>query len=700
MPSRLYTRLQLVLLLSLLCGSPLAAAQRTHDIEPEDYFNIGVISSCVVSPDGLYAAYTEGRWIEDLDGRNTDLWVVEFRTRETRRLTFDPASDGNPTWSPDGKHLYFTSSRKRAGEKKPPYNGKRQVWRISPSGGVPQAVTRVEDGIGSYQLSLDGKSLYYTVDNEEFTEDPFQAMRKKYKHLEYGHGVIDSTQIWKLNLTTWYAKKLVDETRVVQAFSVSPDESRIAIITTPDNDLISNEGWSRVDMYDVATEKITVITNDDWRAKHPSPYGWIEGLAWSADSKALAFSISFDGYPSEAFVVDYGVENPSPKMIDRPDKIDIASAAFVWRGDTRELCFIGETRACKHVYGIQGLQDGKQGEMRVLAGGDIAVQAFGLDKAGDDLAVVLDTTKHPPEIYHVGIHAQPGGLHRITTVNPQVDTWKLPQISKLTWKGSDGDEVEGILELPPDYKKGDGPLPLIVELHGGPTSSTLYRFRLWIYGRALMPSKGYALLSPNYHGSTGYGREFMTKLIGRENEIEIPDIMNGVDKLIEMGIADGDRMGVMGWSNGGFLTNAIITHTDRFKAASSGAGVLDMVIQWGAEDTPGHVINYTQGLPWEKPEVYKHSSPVYGLGKVKTPTLIHVGGNDSRCPPAHSRALYRALKFYVDVPTELVVYPGEGHGLRKYKNRRAKMYWDLAWFDKYILEKDEDADGDGAADGE
>jgi dipeptidyl aminopeptidase/acylaminoacyl peptidase len=228
---------------------------------------------------------------------------------------------------------------------------------------------------------------------------------------------------------------------------------------------------------------------------------------------------------------------------------------------------------------------------------------------------------------------------------------------------------------------------MIVELHGGPTAATPYCLQFWIYGRTLLPAKGYALLSPDYRGSTGYGRKFMTDLVGRENDIEVQDILAGVDAMIAQGLADPDKLGVIGWSNGGYLTNCIITWTDRFKAASSGAGILDMVIQWGSEDTPGHVVNYQRGLPWETPDAYRKSSPVFGLAKVKTPTLIHVGGADPRCPPAHSRGLYRALRRYLNVPTELVVYPNEGHGLTTYKNRKAKMEWDLAWFDRHILGK-------------
>jgi len=226
---------------------------------------------------------------------------------------------------------------------------------------------------------------------------------------------------------------------------------------------------------------------------------------------------------------------------------------------------------------------------------------------------------------------------------------------------------------------------MVVAIHGGPTAMSKYRFQFWTYGRTLLPARGYAVLLPNYRGSTGYGDDFVTELVGRENDIDVQDILSGVDAMVERGIADPDRLGVMGWSNGGFLTNCIIARTDRFKAASSGAGVIDQVMQWGIEDTPGHVINFMEGnLPWSDPAEYRAGSPLFNLQKVRTPTLIHVGQNDPRVPAAHSRTLYRGLRYYLKVPTELIVYPGEGHGLTTYTHRKAKMEWDLAWFDRYI----------------
>ena len=262
----------------------------------------------------------------------------------------------------------------------------------------------------------------------------------------------------------------------------------------------------------------------------------------------------------------------------------------------------------------------------------------------------------------------------------------------MTWTSGDGTPVEGILELPPGYQPSDGPLPMIVQIHGGPTSATRFELRFEIYGRTLMASNGYALLSPNYRGSVGYGDAFLTDLIGHENDLDVEDILAGVDAMTGRGVADPDRLGVMGWSNGGFLTNCLITRTDRFKAASSGAGVLEQSMQWATQDTPGHNINFMGGLPWQAPDAYRRASPLFGLGGATTPTLIHVGGDDPRVPPAHSRALYRALHQYLGVPTELVVYPGEEHSLKILNHRTAKMAWDLAWFDTYLAPEVDRAD--------
>lgn len=670
------------LLLSARPGTAADDLERTHDITAEDYFTLAVVTDSVASPDGRFVAYSEERWEPPAEKRNTDLWVAEVATKSVRRLTFDRASDESPRWSADSRFIYFSSNPQRGDEKDPPFNGKTQVWRVSVDGGEPFPITRVKDGVGLFDLSGDGTTLYYTAANE-VVADEWKDLREKHKDLSYGHGVVKFSQVWKLDLTSWRAEKLIDEKRVARAMAVSPSGRHIAMVTTPDDELISNEGWSRVDVYDTATKAIATLTGETWRNNHPTPYGWLDSVRWSGDGKALAFTVSYDGYPPRIYVAEWTGDEASVRELDRPDRVTVVGGTMRWRGPSRDLCFIAEERAKARVWCIAEVRTGKQGSARPLSDADGVVHSCSFPASGDPLVLVMGRTTHMPDIYVVD---GKGGHMRITNTNPQVDTWKLPQISRVAWKGAGGDDVEGVLELPANAESGTR-LPLIVEIHGGPTAATLCELRYSIYGRVLLPAKGYAVLSPNYRGSTGYGDKFMTDLIGRENNIEVTDILTGVDAMIERGIADPERLGVMGWSNGGFLTNCLITHTDRFKAASSGAGVLDMVIQWGTEDTPGHVINYMQGFPWSKPEDYRLSSPLYRLDKVRTPTLIHVGGDDARVPPAHSRALYRALRHYLNVPTELVVYPGEGHGLTTYKNRQAKLDWDLAWFDRYLMNK-------------
>jgi dipeptidyl aminopeptidase/acylaminoacyl peptidase len=279
----------------------------------------------------------------------------------------------------------------------------------------------------------------------------------------------------------------------------------------------------------------------------------------------------------------------------------------------------------------------------------------------------------------------PNYVRIIANPNEHSKEWNLPTIEIVHWQASDGTTIEGVLELPRGHTPTDGPLPMYVNLHGGPTSAETSDLEISMYGRGLLSSDGWAVFSPNYRGSTGYGDKFLTELIGRENDIEVQDILEGVDAMVKRGIADPERLAVGGWSNGGYLTNCLITKTNRFKAASSGAGVFDQTMQWSIEDTPGHVVNYAKGLPWTATDELREMSPIYEADNITTPTIIHVGEGDARVPAEQSQALYRALHDYLDVPTELIIYPGTGHGLSKMSHRTAKIEWDKAWLQRWVL---------------
>ena len=670
-----HTRWITLLLILAVSAAFAQTPVRDHDIVYEDYFSQAFIQTVAASPDGQNIAYVEWRWDQQKDGRNRNLWVVNVKTKETLRLTSDVGNEVSPQWSPDNQTIYFVGHYKIEGEENPPSDGSAQIWKIRLDGTELKAVTQLDGGIDDYRISEDGSTLYYTVSKDDLIGE-WKDLRSEYQgDLEFGHGINTVSEIWKLNLTTWRTEKIVDEKRYIGYFEVSPDQSRIGMITDVNDLLINHEGWSEVEIYDAETGKVTILDSAPWRNGAPSPYGWLGSPAWSSDSKIFAFSIDYDGYPMQLFTVKFDKSGKTAvRELRKPDGVS-AMGGFHWYPGKEVLCFIGDYQARAHVYSI----DYNTGKTDNLTPGDVVVDAY--DFAGPKGALIANQNT----LTYYGDLAlyNKGKSERITRVNPQVDTWKLPQISLVEWKGANGDLVQGVLELPPDYD-GNSKLPLIVNLHGGPTMSEHYCFLFWIYGRTALAAKGYAVLCPNYRGSTGYGDKFMTDLIGHENNIDVEDIMTGVDAMIERGIADPERLGVMGWSNGGFLTNCLIP-TNRFKAASTGAGVLDMTMQWGEEDTPGHVVNFMQGLPWENPESYRKGSPVYNLKKdLQTAVLIHVGGGDERVPASNSKALHRALYHYLEVPCELVVYPGQGHGLSTYTYRLAKMKWDHAWFDKYL----------------
>lgn len=670
-------RTSILACLILAVTTPPLVAQTKRDITIDDYFTQADIFQLAYW--GGAVAYTEGRWQESTDDRKTDLWFTASGS-ETRRLTSDRAGDRSPKFGYGSGTVYFLGNRKREGEKHPPYNGTTQIWRISTTGtGTPQPLTRVEGGVDAYEYPADFGSIYYLVHVDKI-EDDWSGLRAKHSKLEYGHGQNRHGQIWRLDPRSFRAEKLIDAGRNIREFAVSKNGKKIAMITTPDDKVVSFEGQSRVDVWDSETGKIVTIPNSIYRKQMPSPWAWLERIAWNEAGDALAFGVVFDGYPAEIVIADLKEQAPRVFKMRRPAGVHVRGYGSPLQWSGKDLAFLAEEKGRVRLCEAVDVLTEAAPELRVLTPGDVVVETFERT-AGNGFAAVMATPTRFADVYQAFERGDPV---RLTNVNPQVASWKLPQLSIVSWKGAGGQEVEGILELPPNYKKGDK-VPLLVEIHGGPTTATYYKLQYWIYGRTLLPAKGYAVLCPNYRGSTGYGDKFTTDLIGRENELDVEDILTGVDALVKRGIVDPERMAVSGWSNGGYLTNCIITRTSRFKAAISGAGIIDAVMEWGANDEPAYTMVFKQGLPWNTAEKYHRASPSYHLDKVKTPTLIHVGANDERCPPAHSRLLYRALKEYVNVPTELIVYPGEGHGLSKYRNRRAKLEWDVAWLDRYVM---------------
>ena len=667
----------------LLLAVPLVAQERTHTVVPDDYFTLNAITEIAVSPDGKQVAYALAVWDKAEDNRRSDVWVIATDgTGKTTKLTFDRANDRHVKWSADGKHLYFLGNRKKAAETKPPFDGSTQVWRVAADGsGEAKAITREVGGVSGYDYAAKTDAIFFSKDKEHADDDEFAKLRAKAK-LEYGHGVRKVSEIHKLDLSAWRTEKVVDDKRYVREFAATADGAKIAMISALDDTVVKSEGESRVDVWEAG--KVTTPPTDAYR-KNPknSPYAWLENLCWNADGSRFAFTAIHDAFPTEVIVGTQDGSQWSTAKYDRNDEWQVVGYGRAL-GDS--LVWDKETLLCLFE------KNGESGFAALDVKAQRGANLYGIPKKSTQSLQVGSIgmtclVSYPDKLQRLTLTTRDADDKTILDPNPHTATWKLPSIQHITWKAPDGSEVGGVLELPPGYKKGDK-LPLVVAIHGGPTTSTKADLNFDPHnGRLYFAAAGYAVLLPNYRGSTGYGDKFVTDLIGHENDIKVKDILAGIQHLVKEGVADPDRVGCMGWSNGGYLTNCLITLKDspiKFKAASSGAGIVDTVAEWGFNDEPAYPIVFKKGLPWEQPDIYKKTSPTYQLGNVTTPTLIHVGGGDERCPPGHSRMLYRALKENLKVPTELVVYPGEPHGLTKMSNRRAKMEWDLAWFDKYL----------------
>jgi dipeptidyl aminopeptidase/acylaminoacyl peptidase len=672
-----------LLLLAIVGPGVAAPPERTHDITPDDYVSVNAITEVAISSDSKQIAYCLATWDKKGDNRRTDLWVVDTDGKgKPRQLTNSRANDHSPKWSADRKYIYVIASRKKDDAKKPPFDGKPQVWKVPVAGGEPEAVTTVEDGVTGFDYAPKANAIFYSVETKTVDEDSFSSLRKKFDKPEYSSGKRNVSEVFRIDAGA-SATKVVAEKRYIREFVVSSDGKRIAMISAFDDSVVKSEGESRVDIWE--DSKVVTPPTEVYRQKAASPYAWLESLAWSPDGKRFAFCAVFDGYPAEIIVGEFKNSEWTTHRMPRKDGLHV-------RGYGTPLRWIHEATlfALGDKMGSVGLMayNAQSGELEAnIAPGNV-IYAFDYAPIGGLPAVVRGTTQAFPEL-ELGL----GNENRLTltSVNPHTADWKLPTVEHITWKAPDGESVGGPLELPYGYKKGEKKLPLVVAIHGGPTTASYGDIRFDPHnGRLYFPTKGYAVLCPNYRGSTGYGDKFVTDLIGNENEIEVKDILAGIQHLIKEGIADPDRIAVMGWSNGGYLTNCLITLKNppvKIAAASSGAGILDTVAEWGFNDEPAYPIVFKKGLPWETPDIYRKTSPTYGIGYIKTPTLIHVGGGDDRCPPGHSKMLHRALSEYLKVPTELIVYPGEPHGLTKLSNRTAKMEWDLAWFEKHMKGK-------------
>jgi dipeptidyl aminopeptidase/acylaminoacyl peptidase len=699
-----------VILVVVSAMPDLVRAQAAHTPTLEESLSLRLISSPRISPDGRYIAYAqrETNWKEN--AFVAQLWLVDLSTGKGFQLTRGKKSADAATWSPDGKWIAFITEREAAAveppspaekekekEKEKKTEGKdkkdaetpgkpadRQIWIISPLGGEAWQLTKSETDVDSLCWSKDSKFIAYAANPPESKS----AKDRKEKYSEYRVFEKDyrQNQLWLADVVAATrdflpveAKRLFTDLSLnVHNFSWSPDSTKIAFSAAPNPNLSS--GGER-DIY------LLDLSNNNSVTKIVALPGPDSNPVFSPDGKQLAFATAL-AQPYYYYANEHIAAVDLSAVLSKPattsaDVRDLTAAfdedpnLLDWGPDG--IYFGAEQKTSAHLF---QLNPKSRDVRRITSPDSLLVEDASFTTDFRTLAFVTEDPTHMAELYVSGVsHFAP---RKLTDMTAQVKDWKLGTVEVISWKSQDGATIEGVLHKPADYDPARK-YPLLVMIHGGPTGTSQPALSPDEYAYPIQTflSKGALVLEPNYRGSAGYGSAFRALNVRNLGVGDMWDVMSGVDYLLGKGMVDSSRMGSMGWSEGGYISAFLTTHTDRFKAISVGAGISNWMTYYVNTDITPFTRQYLHATPWDDPEIYAKTSPITTIKQAKTPTLIQQGSNDQRVPVPDSFELYRGLQDQ-SVPSRLVLYTGFGHGINKPKSLRALQQSNLDWFNFYI----------------
>ena len=631
---------------------------------PELAMKVKNVGAVRVSPDGRKVVYTVNQAVMNPDKSEfvTQIWTANSDGSDPLQLTFAEKSSENPHWSPDGRWIAFTSSR----------SGKNNIYLLRLVGGEAEQITDVKSGVGSFAWAPDGRQIAFVMRDAQ-TEDEEKGAKGKDDSRWIDENV-KLNRLYVMNIARdangkREPRKLTGDYNVDSEFDWSPDGQTIVFSRTKTPKV---DYWPTADLLAISVSGGEPKSLAATSAAESNPF-------YSPDGKWIGFLISDDpprwaGYRRIALIPTSGgtVKQLAETFDAQPNVVD-------WSADGKSIYFSETRGTVTRLYSI----DVGSNAITELNKDDDVIGGLTLNSNRTVFGFTMQNSNTAPEAYVSS--NQKFSPVQVSKVNADLPNLPLGKTELLTWKSSDGLDIEGLLTYPVAYQAGKR-VPLLLVIHGGPAGVFTQSFLVGsrgVYPLAAFSSRGYAVLRVNPRGSSGYGQKFRYGNIKDWGGGDYQDLMTGVDRVIQMGVADPERLGVMGWSYGGFMTSWIVTQTRRFKAASVGAGVTNLMSFIGTADIPSFIPDYFGGQPWENLDVYRSHSAMFNMKGVTTPTLVQHGEADERVPISQGYEFYNALKV-LNVPTRMIVLPRMPHGPNEPKMVLKASQTNLEWFDKYL----------------
>ena len=600
-----------------------------------------------------------------IDGKKSEylsqIWVSHSDNSEPTKFTHYEKSSTHPRFSPDGKFLAFLSSRSE----------KQQIWVMRTNGGEAWQFTFEKQGVGSFKWSPDGNKIAFLMKNPKTEKEEKDEKEKRDvilvdKNFKYSHLYLKT---FSTKVDTNKADRITKGEFDITSFNWNPNGRNIVFAQSLEPTFNSRFISGDISLVNVKSKTVRKLIT--WGGNDRNPI-------FTPDGKSILFTSDGEKNEPIGFSDVYKVSSNGgkpKKLAETPNR----STNIIKCSSNSNYVYVSEANRTKsEIYKISL----NNKEIQPILNLDGRVSSPNISNDSETIAFVKQELNKPSEVYLSELsNISP---KQISNFNSNLEFPKFAKTELLQWSSKDGLEIEGLLTYPAKYNKRKK-YPLALIIHGGPAGvfSQSFTGNPSIYMIQYFASKGYAVLRANPRGSTGYGKDFRFANFKDWGFGDYEDIMSGVDKVIDMGIADPERLAVMGWSYGGYMTSFVVTRTDRFKAASMGAGLPNLVSMTTTTDIPDYLVAHMGAEFWEDYETYEKHSAIYRINNVKTPTQVIHGSNDLRVPFTQGQEFYVALK-RKGVSTEMVVYPRTPHGPREPKLLMDVSPRILAWLDQFI----------------